>query len=539
MAAPVRLDKESAAGAAIRIGLAVKLLAASVLVFALFTCALTWRATAQLDADLATAFQSKGEAIALAMAAAAERSAKGDPLILQNSIEANRRQHGVAYIFALDASGRSFGSTFLGPIPDELIGKNQLVPGANVAADTVVAADLDYSGPEHREHAIDVVAPIARATLGTVHVGMDRDLIDDEVRSLQNRLLLSGAVVGAVGAAALFFSILWLVIRPVNELTRVTTEIVRRGDLTQVIRIRSSDEIGTLATTFTLMVDKLREIPRGVRESTQLLASSVSKLSDSTAEQSHTVTKQAAALQETQVTAQEIRQTSILASQKAEAVLQYAERGDVLSRTGESAVLQSVAALTAIRAQVEEIAERISRLGERTVQIGKVTQTVKDLADQTNMLALNAAIEAVRSGEHGKGFAVVAREMRSLADQSLQGTKQVREMIEDISAAIREAVVITDKGVQRIDSGLAEVKTSGDTLAELSRIVKDNSAAVRQISAAVGQQNAGISQIFGAVSDQSKMMDDTVTRLAATDESVQTLRAASEKLVQIVEQFKV
>jgi methyl-accepting chemotaxis protein len=535
MAAP----KESAGKADIRIGLAVKLLAASVLVFALFTCALTWRATAQLDADLATAFQSKGEAIALAMAAAAERSAKGDPLILQNSIEANRRQHGVAYIFALDASGHSFGSTFLGPIPEELLGKNQLVPGANVAADTVVAADLDYPGPEHREHAIDVVAPIARATLGTVHVGMDRDLIDDEVRVLQNRLLLSGAVVGAVGAVALFFSISWLVIRPVNELTRVTSEIVRRGDLTQVIRVRSSDEIGTLATTFTLMVDKLRDIPRGVRESTQLLASSVSKLSDSTAEQSHTVTKQAAALQETQVTAQEIRQTSILASQKAEAVLQYAERGDVLSRTGEGALAQTLAALTAIRAQVEEIAERISRLGERTVQIGKVTQTVKDLADQTNMLALNAAIEAVRSGEHGKGFAVVAREMRSLADQSLQGTKQVREMIEDISAAIREAVVITDKGVQRIDSGLAEVRTSGDTLAELSRIVKDNSAAVRQISAAVGQQNAGISQIFGAVSDQSKMMDDTVTRLAATDESVQTLRAASEKLVQIVEQFKV
>jgi methyl-accepting chemotaxis protein len=523
----------------IRLGLAAKLLTASVAVFVLFTCALTWRATAQLDADLAKAFQSKGEAIALAMAAAAERSAKGDPLILQNSIEANRHQHGVAYIFALDATGHPYGSTFVGPIPAELAAKNGLLPGANIAADTTVAENLDYEGPERREHAIDVVAPIARATLGAVHVGMDRDLVDDEVRVLQNRMLWSGAVVGAAGAGALFVIVLWLVIRPVNELTRVTSEIVRRGDLTQVIRIRSGDEIGALATTFTLMVDKLREIPTGIRESTQLLASSVATLTDEAAKQSHTVTRQAAALQETQVTAQEIRQTSVLASQKAEAVLQYAERGDVLSRTGEGAVAQSLAALTAIRAQVEEIALRIGRLGERTIQIGNVTQTVKDLADQTNMLALNAAIEAVRSGEHGKGFAVVAREMRSLADQSIQGTKQVRALIEDVSAAIREAVVITEKGVQRIDQGLGEVKTSGDTLAELSRIVKDNSSAVRQISAAVGQQNAGISQIFGAVSDQSKMMEDTMTRLKASEDSVETLRAASQKLVQIVEQFKV
>jgi methyl-accepting chemotaxis protein len=531
--------KDSAQRGPLQVGLASKLLAASVAVFVLFTCALTWRATAQLDADLATAFRSKGEAIALAMAAAAERSAKGDPLILQNSIEANRHQHGVAYIFALDAAGHPYGSTFLGAIPAEIVSKNGLVPGGNIAADTTVAENLDYPGPEHREHAIDVVAPIARATLGAVHVGMDRDLIDDEVQVLQHRMLLSGALVGAGGAAALFVIVVWLVIRPVNELTRVTSEIVRRGDLTQVIRVRSGDEIGALATTFKLMVDRLREIPTGIRASTQLLASSVSNLSDSTTEQSHTVTRQAAALQETQVTAQEIRQTSVLAAQKAEAVLQYAERGEILSRTGEGAVAQSLAALTAIRAQVEEIAQRIGRLGERTVQIGNVTQTVKDLADQTNMLALNAAIEAVRSGEHGKGFAVVAREMRSLADQSIQGTKQVRGLIEDVSAAIREAVAITDKGVQRIDQGLGEVKTSGDTLAELSRIVKDNSAAVRQISAAVGQHNAGISQIFGAVTDQSKMMEDTMTRIKASEESVVILKAASEKLVTIVEQFKV
>jgi hypothetical protein len=56
--------KETAKGGAIQLGLVTKLLAATVVIFVAFTVALTWRATVQLDADLAIAFRSKGEAIA-------------------------------------------------------------------------------------------------------------------------------------------------------------------------------------------------------------------------------------------------------------------------------------------------------------------------------------------------------------------------------------------------------------------------------------------------------------------------------------------
>src|SRR5205823_5185129 len=123
-------------------------------------------------------------------------------------------------------------------------------------------------------------------------------------------------------------------------------------------------------------------------------------------------------------------------------------------------------------------------------QIRGITETVKDLADQSNMLALNAAIEAVRSGEHGKGFAVVAREIRSLADQSIQATNRVRDILEDLGATIEGAVSITERGKQKMESSIALVRTSGDSLRELSGIVKDTSSAVRQIAAAVSQQNA-------------------------------------------------
>ena len=522
------------------VGLAPKLLAATLAVLLGMSLAMSTRATSQLTERLTNGFESKGEAIALALASAAEQGGGTDFSVVQGSIDANKIISGVLYIFITDSRGRPTVHTFSPTFPSGLEARNTVALGEDLRGKRVkVARGVEVPSSSGARRAIDIAAPIGGGALGTVHVGMDQGVIDDAATSLRTDMLVWGGGVALIGVLLSLLVTAFVVIRPIRELTRVTGDIVSKGDLTQKIGIDSNDEIGELAATFSLMVARLREIPREIAESTALLADTVRQLSKSAADQGETVNTQASALHETQVTAQEIKETSLLAAQKTEAVLRYADRAETVSKSGELAVEQSLKALTEIRARVIEIAERISALGERTVQVGHVTQTVKDLADQSNMLALNAAIEAVRSGEHGRGFAVVAREIRSLADQSVDATKRVREILEDISSAIRTAVSITEKGAQGIDSGLTQVRTSGEKLTELSGIVKENSAAVRQINAAVGQQNAGIAQIFRAVTDQSNMMGDTVERLEATDRSIKTLSDVSARLVQIVERFHV
>ncbi|MBI5549526.1 MAG: methyl-accepting chemotaxis protein, partial [Deltaproteobacteria bacterium] len=240
-----------------------------------------------------------------------------------------------------------------------------------------------------------------------------------------------------------------------------------------------------------------------------------------------------------QVTAPEIKQTSLMAAQKAEAVLQGTSRADEASRAGEKAIEQTMAGLVEVREQVDAIALKIKDLGGKTRQVGTITGSVKDLADQSNMLALNAAIEAVRSGEHGKGFGVVAREVRTLADQSIQATERVREILQDVSDAIVVAVSISEKGVEKMEGGLGQARSSGENLHQLASIIQENLAAVRQISAAVSQQNAGIGQIFTAVTDQNKMMEETVRRLEMTNSTVKTLREVSEKVSRLASAYRV
>jgi methyl-accepting chemotaxis protein len=276
-----------------------------------------------------------------------------------------------------------------------------------------------------------------------------------------------------------------------------------------------------------------------LQSSTELMTRSVRVLDESASDQNQMATRYAAALQETQATAQELHQTSLVASKTAESVIKVAERADELGRTGEAAITESINGLVELRDQVKEIEAQINALSEHTRQIGGITQTVKDLADQSHMLALNAAIEAVRSGEHGKGFGVVAREIRSLADRSIRATSQVRDLLADVSNAISNTVRITEQGARRMEAGLSQVRHSGDTLRALSAIVRDSSASVRQIAETVNQQTAGIEQIFTAVIELNSLMDGTLERITATSTSVSSLRSHSDRVSQVVSDYQI
>ena len=424
---------------------------------------------------------------------------------IATTIASVKRDAGLAYVEVVNPNGVVIAHTFDGKLPAQ---------DPKVLREGEQVSDTSIDG----HPVIDVPATVITGAI--VHVGIDPEDASAKLREAQFRLW-EATLLSLFGAAVVALYMGRQIVRPLRSLTSAARRIVD-GDLTAPIFVTSDDEVGELSAAFQQMVARLKEVLSALQDSVKLLTEAGKELGTSTSEQSQTITRQATALQETQVTAQEIKQTSLLAAQKAEAVLKLTEKADQVSGSGEQALERSLSGLTDIRAQVDEIAQRIAQLSERTQQIGGITQTVKDLADQSNMLALNAAIEAVRSGEHGKGFAVVAR-----------------EILEDIGGAIRGAVAITEKGAQKIEGGLLQVKATGENLRELSNIVRDNSSAVRQIAAAVSQQNAGITQIFSAVTDQTRMMDETMRRLETTTQAAGTLRDLSDRVSEVLGGFRI
>jgi methyl-accepting chemotaxis protein len=364
----------------------------------------------------------------------------------------------------------------------------------------------------------------------------------EEVYATVNKLRY-GVVVSMLAVAAAVAVAAFLLARgislPITRLNQVVRHIVQEGDLTHKFEVSTKDEVGELGRSVLQLMDNLRETTLSLQRGTRVLTDTVAELTRAAEQQESNITRQAAALQQTQVTAQEIKQTSMMAAERAEAVLTVATRADELGRGGARALDESLGGFEEMRTQVNEMAERIGLLNERAQQIGGIALTVKGLADRSNMLALNAAIEAVRSGEHGKGFGVVAREIRTLANQSIHSTGQVSTILDDITQAIRDTVARSEAGQVRVEAGLTQARTSGESLQALTGIVQDSMGSVRQIAGAVSQQNAGITQIFTAVTDLSGMMNDTLEGLQATQRVTRALQEVSDQMQKVARSYRV
>jgi len=92
-----------------------------------------------------------------------------------------------------------------------------------------------------------------------------------------------------------------------------------------------------------------------------------------------------------------------------------------------------------------DINQEILYLVTEIEKVGTVSQRIDAVASETNLLALNATIEADRAGEAGKGFAVVAGEVKSLAGQAANATRDINNSVNKLNdQAERLAEIITE-----------------------------------------------------------------------------------------------
>nr|WP_278408977.1 PAS domain-containing methyl-accepting chemotaxis protein [Pseudomonas rhodesiae] len=151
-----------------------------------------------------------------------------------------------------------------------------------------------------------------------------------------------------------------------------------------------------------------------------------------------------------------------------------------IAEKGAEVIQQSASGMRDIAADIDGSSHLIAKLGERSEQITAIVNTIRAIADQTNLLALNAAIEAARAGEQGRGFAVVADEVRQLAARTSGSTSEISSMIAMIQNETRQAITSMDGTRDRAALGVDLANRAG---AVIVQIREGTSEAVQAVSA--------------------------------------------------------
>jgi len=362
----------------------------------------------------------------------------------------------------------------------------------------------------------------------------------------------------SVGCIVLFFPLAFFFSnsfsRPLEELSRVLSDVENTGDFSHRVSVKSTDEIGQTSEAFNHLMDALQEAMGNVN--TVLAAVAKGDLSHSiTGEYSgelsrlktntndsivmlgHLMSQVIEASQQVNTGAQELsRSSQVLASgttQQAGTLEEVASSMDEIeNRTkanrdsasqAQELTHQTIKIVRDGNHQMESMLQSMKQISESSAQVSKVIKTIDEIAFQTNLLALNAAVEAARAGKYGKGFAVVAEEVRSLASRSAEAAKNTAELIEG-------SILEVEKGVQNADS-------TASVLEKITTGINQSDSLINEISAASVDQANSVEEINKGLTDVNNVVQQNSSISEQSASASEELSAQAARLQEIMNMF--
>lgn len=347
-------------------------------------------------------------------------------------------------------------------------------------------------------------------------------------------------------ALLLMFIVIFLSVRiyisrnisePVSNVSTLISNMSINHDFTERVYCTSNDEIGVMSANMNEFMDEQcrivssakateNSILEGINACNRVVGNVESELRN----QEKVTSGFANSIKEMHLATDEISKNSDEVASKVVSVHGLSSNSVEMANNAKEAV-------NILRADIEDSSKAIRHLYDLTSGVSSVVETIREIAEQTNLLALNAAIEAARAGEHGRGFAVVADEVRVLSSRTQESIKE----IENSSMAYKEgtdnAVAMMKKSSESCGKTIEWVESIVDKLNEINVHIGKVSEMTSAIAHSTTVQEHNFSEVQDGMEDLRQSAQKIASDMTKCSEAYSELLAESKEMMNVFSKF--
>ncbi|MBP3950692.1 methyl-accepting chemotaxis protein [Bacillus sp. YZJH907-2] len=425
----------------------------------------------------------------------------------------------------------------------------QLEQASLLALDAMAAADIQ----KQSVRASGILNDVHHLTNET---NRNYEILTEEMEAKIDGIISTSVIVSIVlilGATFVNIVLTRRITKPIISLSDQAKQVAD-GDLSiEVVSTTSKDEVGVLTNSFAQMVTNLKQILQSVNhvsdqvttvstnihndnkyvaEISQQVALSTEELASGSQNISSDLSEAVDLISDMKNTFEQNLNDSTRSTVLSQEAVDVINQGKETIKKQEQLMNDNIQASHLIKTSTEEFSSYFK-------QIENMAKFVADIAGQTNLLALNAAIEAARAGEAGKGFAVVADEVRKLAEETNNATKQIFDMVSKLNGGMTTIMSAIENGSEIVANQKDSMVFTANSFVEIEQKVNEIGQQIRVVAKGMESTQEKSFQILSnvesisAVTEQSAAGTEEIS--ASATEQLQSLDRVTDKINQLKE----